>query len=234
MPLMLLALILTSCEEQTIVEPDAELAPQLKTDLAIEPLNEEKLQMKGDERPLFARKSGAYLGCPADGTTGEAIFRGYSTSDSGNFYSFTGTAGDAISIGVHRTTSAMDPVLQLRLGTVPVGTSVFTLPPVGVADDNNGIPHGVGGFFADPLLVMVLPTTGEYTLAIWDFIGAGPGPVTPYEIHTSGISCEIEVEIEVKPGKSKKSVRIRSTKSSKKSSKESRVNPESCVRVKKV
>ena len=64
---------------------------------------------------------------------------------------------------------------------------------VAFADDNNDIPHGVGGSFADPRIVATLPSDGFYTITVFDFLGAGPGPTVPYELHISGISsCVVE------------------------------------------
>jgi hypothetical protein len=58
-------------------------------------------------------------------------------------------------------------------------------PFVASADDNNGVPHGVGGSFADPRADFILPSTGTYTLMVFDFFGQGPTP--QFEIHASGI-----------------------------------------------
>ena len=57
---------------------------------------------------------------------------------------------------------------------------------VAFSDDINGIPHGVGGMFGDPRILKELPSTGRYTLMVFDFTGAGPAP--QFEIHASGIA----------------------------------------------
>jgi hypothetical protein len=53
------------------------------------------------------------------------------------------------------------------------------------ADDNNGIPHGVGGDWADPRNQFVAPATSEYTLMVFDYFPAGSPP--EFEIHMDGI-----------------------------------------------
>jgi hypothetical protein len=54
-------------------------------------------------------------------------------------------------------------------------------------DDNHGIPHGVGGPYADPWMSNYsLPYTGLYTLAVYDVLGASTGPWV-YEIHVTGV-----------------------------------------------
>lgn len=109
-----------------------------------------------------------------------------------DFWAFCATAGDQVTIEVHRTTNEMDPAMDLHEGstTTTDGLSAGTsgsnpdLNHLVFADDNNGIPHGVGGSFADPRIVETLPSTGLYTLAVYDFIGDGPAP--KYEIHMAG------------------------------------------------
>ena len=107
-----------------------------------------------------------------------------------DYYSFYATAGDVPTIHADRLTSAMDPAMSLYFGTITDSDDLGTMAFIAVADDNNGIPHGVGGWFADPIISgYVLPSTGYYTLAVYDFIGQGPGPVGEYDLHINGISA---------------------------------------------
>jgi len=110
------------------------------------------------------------------------------------YYRFCGNAGDVVDIEVHRTTFAMDPALMVCEGTTDdsIGIAAFgscgpmMTGPIASADDNNGIPHGVGGIFTDPRAIFALPATDEYTLMVFDFIPAGAPP--EFEIHVDGVS----------------------------------------------
>ncbi len=133
----------------------------------------------------------------ADGTgiQGTTTSQNIGNPDTWEYYFFCGNEGDVIDIEVHRTTSDMDPAMQICLGTaddtggISFGGCGPDMSFVARADDNNGIPHGVGGLFADPKIQIALPSTGTYTLMVFDFIGAGPNP--QFEIHADGIAgCE--------------------------------------------
>ena len=137
-----------------------------------------------------------YLGDLANGVTvtGSAVFRTFGNSALWDYYRFCSTAGSTPTIDVHRTTNEMDPALTVFFGTSasttglgPLSSSQVGMTFVAFRDDNNGIPHGVGGFFADPRLAgLALPSSGFYTLAVYDFIGQGPAP--QYEIHVAGLT----------------------------------------------
>jgi len=54
-----------------------------------------------------------------------------------------------------------------------------------------------------------MPYTGTYTLAVYDFLGMGPGPKVPCDIDISGIAgCVITVAIDVKPGSGPNSINV--------------------------
>ena len=113
-----------------------------------------------------------------------------------DYYSFYATAGDVPTIHADRLTSAMDPAMTLFFGTTTdsSGLNAWSSTQPGMTflimrDDNNGIPHGVGGWFADPIIAgYALPSTGYYTLAVYDAIGAGPGCIGCYDLHIDGIT----------------------------------------------
>jgi hypothetical protein len=112
--------------------------------------------------------------------------------DTWEYYWFYGNQGDVVEIQVDRLTAAMDPAMQLCAGTSDstAGISAFgrcgpDMSFVASADDNNGVPHNVGGYYADPRLEVELPRSGRYTLAVFDYFGKGPVP--EFEIHARGL-----------------------------------------------
>ena len=124
--------------------------------------------------------------------SGSVGFRGRANGDwiQGDFWSFCARAGEIIDIEVHRTTSAMDPVAWITSGTSSTVTELLAAPIIASADDNNGVPHGVGGSWADPRLVVTAPYTGVYTLEIHDFFGLGPPDANgevPYDIQSNSL-----------------------------------------------
>lgn len=129
------------------------------------------------------------------GIQGSTEYHNINQPSTWEYYNFFGNAGDVVTIEVHRTTNDMDPGLMLCFGTTDDSEGIFPFfgglcgpqmgPSVGSADDNNGVPHGVGGYNADPRIQVILPITGEYTLMVFDFFGQGPNP--EFEIHVDGI-----------------------------------------------
>lgn len=112
-----------------------------------------------------------------------------------DFEYFRGTCvpGDPVAIEIFRTTMDMDPAAHACAGDL-CGTSnanwaAFMCPPgsalLDTGDDDIGIPCGVGGNFADPRLDFICPPEGVFTMAVYDFLGAGPNP--EFEIHSSGV-----------------------------------------------
>lgn len=139
-------------------------------------------------------------------TDGDGV---YGITDSANigdpatweYYRFCAVEGSTVTIETHRLTSAMDPAQQVCLGTTDDSDGITAggscgpdMTYIAWDDDNNGIPHGVGGFFADPRTVFVAPATGEYTLGVHDFIPAGAPP--EFEVHIDGvIPCTLYKDI---------------------------------------
>ena len=105
-------------------------------------------------------------------------------------------AGTAVSVATYRLTSDMDPAAQAcegdHCGGSTAGWAGIGICPtaaLGSGDDNNGIPCGVGGDFADPIVNFSCPSSGLFTYATYDFLGAGANPT--YEVHASGVTdCE--------------------------------------------
>lgn len=88
--------------------------------------------------------------------------------------------GDVVTVTVNRMAAALDPAFYLYAG-MPADTDA--LPPVLFsADDDIPEPPGLEGPFSDPqMLDFIIPSTGTYTVAVWDFLSAEPGPL-PYSI----------------------------------------------------
>ena len=131
----------------------------------------------------------------ASAFTGSVGHNSYNVPDQWDYWAFAGTAGNTVTIQADRLTNQMDVGITLFFGTTndSTGLNYYSSSQAGMtylafADDNNGIPHGVGGPFADSLISMILPSTGNYTLAVFDVLGAASGPWT-YEIHVNGVSA---------------------------------------------
>ena len=129
--------------------------------------------------------------CPGVAQSGAAVYRGYSDLNDADFWYFTANAGDVVTIQVDRVSCEMDPVFLLYEGSGDT-TSLTLLTG---ADDNNGQACAPACFsYADPLVSgYALPSTGTYTIAVWDFIGGSctSGPQA-YSIVMSGNSCDAD------------------------------------------
>src|SRR5207249_4431137 len=107
--------------------------------------------------------------------------------DNWNYHTASCTPGQSVTVQANRTSSAMDPAMTVcsgnlcgvsnsgwGFGTCPAGSA-----PLGTGDDNNGIPCGLGGSFADPLVTFTCPASGVFTVAIFGFSNLTPtGPLT--------------------------------------------------------
>lgn len=146
---------------------------------------------------------------------GLAQWRTISNSALWDYYYFYGIAGQPVVLEAHRTTWQMDPAITLFFGMTNDSTGLFptysTQPGmifVAWADDNNGWPHGIPGPFADPQIAIVLPSTGWYTLAVYDFVGGTPPALLPYDLLISGVA--VPVDIDIKPGSDPNSINLKS------------------------
>ncbi len=129
------------------------------------------------------------------GIPGSTHYQNINNSATWEYYRFCANPGDTVEIEVHRTTFDMDPAMQICQGTITDSSGVSrgscgsAGPFIGWADDNNGIPHGVGGWYTDPKFTFDAPAgpnPNEFTLMVFDYISAGPNP--QFEIHVSGTS----------------------------------------------
>lgn len=102
-----------------------------------------------------------------------------------DFWFFQGTSGDVVDIIVNRLTDSLDPALHLFSG---LHTDTDTLlSSIASADDE--IPHS--GPWGDPHLDdFLLPSTGFYTVVVWDFI-SGNANGGRYDIALTGASGSV-------------------------------------------
>jgi hypothetical protein len=108
-----------------------------------------------------------------------------------DYYSFNGCAGDVVTIYGPRTgTCNMDPAFYLAAGKT-TDSNLSGLTVLAFADDE---VYNCGGCFADPLLSgYVLPTTGVYTVAFFDYLSCGPDRT--YDLTVTGIpECTVVID----------------------------------------
>ncbi|MDA1075279.1 MAG: PPC domain-containing protein [Proteobacteria bacterium] len=99
-------------------------------------------------------------------------------SPNDDFWSFSGTAGDVITLTGNRLHSDLDPAMRLYFGTGPDTAGLGAV--IASADDNLAELAGFAGPFADPRISFTLPTTGDYTVQMWDFASKkGDPPALP-------------------------------------------------------
>lgn len=127
-----------------------------------------------------------YEGSLTSGVTDGGFIQDPSQTGSPNddFWSFTGNQGDTITLVVNRLNADLDPALNLYEG---IGADTSGLNLLTGADDNYAELAGFDGPFADPFIRFVLPSTGGYTVQVWDFAS---GPQIPggfcYQITLNG------------------------------------------------
>ncbi|MEW6219896.1 MAG: VPLPA-CTERM sorting domain-containing protein [Thermodesulfobacteriota bacterium] len=110
-------------------------------------------------------------------TSGSTVY-GYVSEPSGtgspndDFWHFSASAGDTITLTGQRLENSLDLALYLYQG---VGTDTNQLTMIGGADDNWPELPGLEGPFADPRLTMTLASGGQYTVQMWSFASGDPG-----------------------------------------------------------
>ena len=109
------------------------------------------------------------------------------TGASVDFWRFAGVAGQTVTFDVGRLNGNLDPALSFYSGITSADTSAFRsgsswggLTFIGSLDDERpaALTPGPGG---DPFGSFVLPTTGNYTLAIGGFASTDAGAY-PYRL----------------------------------------------------
>jgi hypothetical protein len=141
--------------------------------------------------------------CNESDITAGAVPGGIGSSAVWTYYKFYGNAGDIADIIVDRVTCEMDPSYSLFFGTSattdglgPVSSSNPDLTFVTFHDDERPPYASCTGScspFGDPSTGVVLPSTGWYTLGVYDFISCG----SPLEYHLTVaglLGCEIVID----------------------------------------
>ncbi len=131
--------------------------------------------------------------CPDEVNTGDAVLRGFNDLANADFWSFYGSAGDVVNISVSRVNCEMDPIFYLFEGGGDTGSLTFLIGE----DDNNPLSCTPACFaWSDPSISgFVLPSTGYYTVAVWDFASGSCATGTmDYSIVASGsgIVCDTD------------------------------------------
>jgi len=119
-----------------------------------------------------------------DGTVGGFGFFDNVASDV-DFWRFNGIAGTGITIRVTRLDTRLDPVLVLYAGQTTADESTFVccggnfggLTALAIGDDEIDVP----GPFGDPLISLLLPFTGAYTIMVAGAASDALGPL-PYRL----------------------------------------------------
>ena len=185
--LLLLGLVSTVLIVSCSDEKDAAIIDD--ENLVVETMSaEEKMELYTPSGVVASRAPGdiTYAGelCGDDITATHATVGSINNTLFWDYYSFSGDAGDVVTIVVNRIDPGMDPAMTLYSGTTDDSTLPGLTALIG-ADDNISNPS----CFGDPgIFGYVLPATGDYTLAVYDFISCGT-PLT-YEIVMEGISCD--------------------------------------------
>lgn len=135
-----------------------------------------------------------YVGQLCNGiTVSESAIPGSITnSEQWDYYSFSGTAGQQITISIVRTgTCNMDPAMYLCTG-VTTDSDLSGLDWFEFADDD---VYTCGACYNDVLRTYTLPETGQYTIAVFDFVSCGT--TLTYDITVTGIpDCVTEIIID--------------------------------------
>jgi len=95
-----------------------------------------------------------------------------------DFWWFSASAGDTVTITVNRLENALDPAIHLYRGT---GTDTDSLYHIAYADDNYDELSGFSGPYKDPQLVVTLTNSGDYTIQVWSFWSDDPGSDGVYD-----------------------------------------------------
>jgi hypothetical protein len=203
-------LVVASCADQTPagVEERASMTLEEKADLLLS-----QRQASAAASSALASTSISYIAqlCDGHGYEGMANHQVVFDASLWDYYYFDATAGDLVTIEVHRTSSAMDAAMTLFFGTTDnsEGLEFYQSTQPGMQfihywdDDIDPVhlpPPADPGDWRDPqMLNYTMPETGRYTLGVYDAFGRGPGPQVPYDILVEGLGCGCDISLVVEP-----------------------------------
>lgn len=175
--------LMVSCsqEENLIESPDDSNFERA----IIEKVGDEKANEILDQMSNPMRAPIVYNGelCPGVVNSGVAVQQGFPFFSYADFWYFSADAGDIITIEVDRVNCEMDPTMALYEGFGDDSTLVFV-----TWDDDGDLPACEPDCYSfdDPLLIdFILPSTGVYTVAVWDFFSCSSDPMA-YNVVVSG------------------------------------------------
>lgn len=192
------ALILASCSEsETPATSTGSVIGTSDKDVKTMELYEDYVRQHAGMKGERTQGALTYITEICNGTyEGSSTHRAILDPDQWNYYKFYANAGDEISLTVNRTTCAMDPEFTLWLGTSTYTDGLeFTggthpdLTRVIRQDDDFVQALGCGPFRDPTVIDYALPTTGWYTLAVYDNWGDAAGPFE-YELVVDGLPCD--------------------------------------------
>ena len=148
-----------------------------------------------------------YEGSLTSGVTvnGDVPQNSYSDSSTWDFWSFSGVAGDVVTIILDRTSDQMDPGVELffGLGGDTAGLTAFGNNPPNdglltylTSDDDGGSDTPPGPFSNSLISGFTLASTGTYTIAAYDVLGASTGPWT-YALTARGFTGSVPEPVSI-------------------------------------
>jgi hypothetical protein len=199
--LILAAAFFTRCEKDTIDPADNSIInDQTIENVAIDKL--ELLKKKWALNQVDRKKSKfnaqgvavTYLADLCEGPISATHGTAYSVDypEFWDYYFFSGEAGDIVNIYVPRTSPDMDPMITLYFGTA-TSTEGITWDYGGTemtvlewSDDD--VADNFDSCYGDPRITnFELPSTGTYTLAVYD--NSSCGSTLTYDVYISGTVC---------------------------------------------
>jgi hypothetical protein len=190
-----------SCTNEELTSPNP--SGNFITDPITRGMNQEELARHTEkisqfplpaENPILTRASNVYIGELCGNASETAVHntqRSYGNYALGDYWSFYGVAGETVEIHVSRVSCQMDPSFALFEGSTNDSDDVFVdMSFLAFADDEMAPACNVPcAGFGDPQTVTVLPSTGIYTVVVWDFLSCVAGPYT-YMISVSGLDSD--------------------------------------------
>jgi len=111
--------------------------------------------------------------------------------DGANYYRFHATAGNVITITGRRQVGHYDMSFWVLSGvyadTDVFGTSITPADAIFSDFGDDELPPLFAGPFGDPRSIFVAPFTGDYTVAVTNYLSGVGGPPNPFSLVAEGI-----------------------------------------------